>query len=154
MNENVFLLWLQHFEANIPSNVRRPVVLVYDGCSSHLSAAISIKAVALKTILVRLPANVTHLLQPLDVAMFKPLKVALQKKVFDFMAAGGDATISNPNAIRFASEAWVSLIHERSDNIVTGFRSCDLWPVSNPQQARRLQLFKDGGIQNKWKAPA
>jgi hypothetical protein len=57
-------LWLVHFEASIAADVERPVVLVYDGYSSHYSNDILALALRHKVIHVLLPSNATHLVQP------------------------------------------------------------------------------------------
>ena len=72
MDSARFIRWLRHFLDTVPNAVQRPLILIYDGCSSHYDGEIVREAVRLKIILVLLPANATHLLQPLDVAVFKP----------------------------------------------------------------------------------
>ena len=40
MNSEIFIKWLEHFENSVPGNMRRPLLLVYDGYSSHYNANI------------------------------------------------------------------------------------------------------------------
>lgn len=55
-------------------NVPKPVVLFLDNHSSHVSLQLSEFCQEKGIILVALPPNSTHILQPLDVSFFKPLK--------------------------------------------------------------------------------
>ncbi|RLN89645.1 hypothetical protein BBJ28_00015757 [Nothophytophthora sp. Chile5] len=41
--------------------------------------------------------------------------------------------------------AWTKGIVDKPANVIAGYRACGLWPVSLPQQQRRLKLFQDGG---------
>ena len=62
MDSAGFLRWLRHFSDAVPNAVQRPLILIYDGCSSPYNGEIVRESVRLKIILVILPANTTHLL--------------------------------------------------------------------------------------------
>lgn len=70
---NIFVNFLA--EKEIP----RPVVVFVDGHASHLSLNLSNFCRENGIILICLPPNTTHMLQPLDVAFFFPLKQAWKK---------------------------------------------------------------------------
>lgn len=53
----------------------RPVLLVYDGHSTHVDIKVLELAVRNQITILKLPAHTSHLLQPLDLAVFKSLKV-------------------------------------------------------------------------------
>lgn len=55
-------------------NITRPVILFIDGHKSHLTKEISEFCHNNKIILCALPPNTTHIMQPADVSVFKPLK--------------------------------------------------------------------------------
>lgn len=59
----------------------RPVVLIYDGHSSHTSLKLIEKALKEQVIILKLPPHTSHLLQPMDLAVFKPLKLSYDKAV-------------------------------------------------------------------------
>nr|CAI5845243.1 unnamed protein product [Callosobruchus analis] len=65
---NVFIKFLDY------QAILRPVIVFVDGHSSHLSLSLSNLCRENGIILICLPPNTTHLLQPLDVAFFYPLK--------------------------------------------------------------------------------
>jgi len=61
MNASLFKKWLHHFHSTVPETTKRPLILVYDGYSSHFNKDIVIKAISLNIILVLLPSNATCL---------------------------------------------------------------------------------------------
>ncbi|RHZ39877.1 hypothetical protein DYB26_014929, partial [Aphanomyces astaci] len=52
-------------------------------------------------------------------------------------------TISKPTALRIASTAW--LTHMLPKNIVSGFETAGIFPVSLDNMMQRFKLFKGGG---------
>ncbi|OQR82263.1 hypothetical protein ACHHYP_16311 [Achlya hypogyna] len=98
--------------------------------------------------LARLPsANSTHLVQPLEVAVFSPLKKAIRNNIQQFMVNGGVANMSKSTAIRLACNSWV--VGVRSSNCINGFSGTGLFPPSLPHMCARLQLFNSGGVKRK-----
>lgn len=103
-----------------------------DGCGSHYSEDVINTADSLDTLLVLLPPNATHLLQPLDVAVFATLKDKLCTLINEVLEEydEGRYSIDKMAAIRLASMAW--------DSSKIGFRTCGIYPVSLPIMATRL----------------
>ena len=46
-----------------------------------------------------------------------------------------------------SSDAWKEWIVEKFENIILGFLSSGLWPLSFPKMKDRWQLYHNGGIQ-------
>ena len=78
INYTLFLSWIELFANSVLGSIARPLVLVHDVCCSHYNDEIVKKVVELKFILVLLPDNSTHLIQPLGIAVFKPFKSVLK----------------------------------------------------------------------------
>lgn len=77
MDQVCFSVWIPWFDNFLRmKNIKKPVVLVLlmDGCTSHINLDIVEKARSLDIILIKLPPNSTHLLQALDVGVFSPCK--------------------------------------------------------------------------------
>jgi len=72
---NIFYSWL------IKNQIKFPVVLYLDGHSSHLTLPLVQFCRSNQIELIALYPNATHILQPLDVSVFHPLKNAWQKTV-------------------------------------------------------------------------
>ena len=61
MNSRLFIKCLILFDICVPTIVKRPLVLVYDGYSSHYNDEILEKVIEIYIILALLPANATYL---------------------------------------------------------------------------------------------
>ncbi|RQM26998.1 hypothetical protein B5M09_002309 [Aphanomyces astaci] len=63
--------------------------------------------------------------------------------LFLLPGSGDMHSISKVNAISIASDAWTSQMS--ATNLVSGFRTAGLLPLSHEQMKRRYDMFKDGG---------
>ncbi|KAH9627760.1 hypothetical protein HF086_001774 [Spodoptera exigua] len=72
---NVFNPWIEK------NNIPKPVILFLDGHRSHMTLHLSDFCKANEIEVISLYPNSTHLLQPMDVAVFRPLKVSWQNQV-------------------------------------------------------------------------
>ena len=76
-NANIFQQYLKdHFLPNVRrgDNDGQHILLIFDGHASHVSRALIDWAMSNKLILFVLPAHTSHILQPLDVSIFGPLR--------------------------------------------------------------------------------
>lgn len=93
--------WTDHFigeswfrDVFIPESAKqnisgKPIILLFDGHSSHLSEATISAAYANNIFLFLLPPKTTHRLQPLDVLVFAPIQRAWSKRA-ELRAAEGN----------------------------------------------------------------
>ena len=84
INKAIFFDWFQNCFIPKTAQGNKTRLLILDGHSSHVSLRIVETALANNIILLCLPAHSTHLLQPLDVAVFKPVKDAWRKILLEF----------------------------------------------------------------------
>eukprot|EP00644_Phytophthora_capsici_P009709 jgi/Phyca11/118136/e_gw1.35.402.1 len=85
------------FALLVPTPVKRPLLLVMDGCSPHIATEIVETADWMQIRLVCLPANGTHLLQPLGAAVFSSFKNTLQDLIDAIIRANGiNTTVAPP----------------------------------------------------------
>ena len=77
INADLFLEWFKFFIKNIPPT--RPVLLIQDGHSSHVSTELVDLARENNIYLLCLPSHTSHILQPLDVGCFKSFKANFSK---------------------------------------------------------------------------
>lgn len=75
MQDYIFEKWLIAF-ANQVKHLEKPVLVIFDGHGSHLTYNVTCVARANEIILLCLPPNTSHALQPLDVGVFAPMKSA------------------------------------------------------------------------------
>ena len=71
MNSEIFVAWFMRFVQNI---TQRPLLLIYDGHSTHINYEIINIANKEQISIIKLPAHTTDKLQPLDVVYFRKLK--------------------------------------------------------------------------------
>lgn len=111
-----------------------PAILFVDGHKSHLSYQCSQFCNEKGIVLIPLFPNATHLLQPLDVAVFKPLKVAWRKRVHRWRIE----KIQSEEGHALKKKDFAKLLKEVMDEsltpsiLVNGFRKCGLVPW-NPE---------------------
>ena len=81
VNSSIFIKWLVHFENSVSTIVKRPLVLIYYGNSSHYNNDFLDKSIEIYIILVLLSDNATHLTQPLGITLFTPFKNIFRQKM-------------------------------------------------------------------------
>ncbi|KAE9117634.1 hypothetical protein PF007_g9199 [Phytophthora fragariae] len=133
------------FADAVPDAVQRPLVLILDGCASHYSAKVVDAAAHFSILLVFLPQNGTHLLQPLGVAVFSTLKNKIRNLIGELVEEedSGYYSISKEDAIAVAGMAWRGA--KISRNIERGFKACGLYPLSLVKMGSRLDAFARNG---------
>ncbi|KYG40015.1 hypothetical protein M433DRAFT_98540, partial [Acidomyces richmondensis BFW] len=110
-----------------PADLAHRRLLIMDGHSSHITANVIAHCMEYAIDLLILPPHTSHMLQPLDVSVFSPLKRAL--------ASETDAA-SRLDSGRIPRIEWTSMYIRareqalRSSNIVSGFKATGLWPLS------------------------
>ena len=89
-NQDIALDWLQQcFEPHTwPTDTNQKCRLLLDGHTSHTSLALTEFAEKNHIVLLCFPAHATHLLQPLDVSIFGPLKAQYHQMIMT-LAKGG-----------------------------------------------------------------
>ena len=98
--------WMEHFENNFPAIVKRPLVLVYYGYSSHYNYGILDRDIELSIILGLLLDNSTHLIQPLDIVLLKPPKTILKWTMDNSIIDRVCTALSKKYALEITLEAW------------------------------------------------
>ena len=101
-------------------------MLIVDGHSSHLAWPVVEYTLNHQIILYCLPAHLTHLMQPLDVACLGPLARAYRSALQGFI-------YENPGRAFGKQEFWECLCIARGQtlikyNIMSGFSDSGLWP--------------------------
>lgn len=133
---NVFYPWL------IKNKITFPIILFIDGHQSHLTLHLSNFCEENKIILVALYPNATHIIQPCDVAVFKPLKDNWRKVVHKWRL---DHTIEILNKTTFPLMFSEALKGVNKECIINGFRKCGLYPWS-PDAVDYTKCMKDRQI--------
>ena len=126
INSSLFLEWLKFFVASIPPT--RPVLLIQDGHSSHISIEAIEYARTNDIHLLCLPSHTTHILQPLDVGVFKSFKSNFSKACTNFIAKNPGQVITNDLLASLIGISWNASF--TIVNIMSGFKKCGLYPFN------------------------
>lgn len=111
------------------NSVPKPVLLLVDGHKSHLTLELSKFCNDNQIILYSLPPNTTHLMQPADVSVFRPLKVEWRKTIREWQGNS-----ENYNSV-LSKSTFCPLLNkvlqkDMTDTIKNGFRKCGLFPFN------------------------
>ena len=135
MNSELYLLWFNFFLQNILPV--RPVLLIQDGHGSHVSIDLIELARANDVHLLCLPSHTTHILQPLDVGVFKSFKSHFSKACSRYLANNPGRVITNDKLAYLVAEAWPHSF--TAVNIMAGFKKSGIYPI-NPGEVTDRQL--------------
>ena len=128
MVEINFLLWMKKIfiPTVTPYLSTGPVILFLDGHYSHIGIDL-IKLCREKNVwLYCLPPNTTHVLQPLDVAVFGPVKAAWRSIVKTYKVGRRAATITKEVFPSLLTKLWSCSIKPHH---LPSFRECGLFPL-------------------------
>lgn len=130
MSATQFLLFLQHFKQHARPSVETPVLLIMDNHESHMSIAGLDFCKANGIIVLTLPPHTSHKLQPLDVAVFAPIKRFFNQECDRWMRmtenTGRGITMHHiPRLACDAIKKGASAL-----NIQSGFKKAGIFPLN------------------------
>ena len=138
MDASNFLSWFNKLFIPAVTHLTEtaPVVLFFDGHHSHISLELINTAREKNLLLLCLPPNTTHLLQPMDVGVFAPLKSAWRQILKKFKLKTRGERVSKevfPSLIAELWEASFTTAHSKG-----GFKSAGLVPFSRQHVLDKL----------------
>lgn len=109
-------------------HIQKPVLVFVDGHKSHLTMLLSEYCSENGIILYALPPNATHIIQPADVSVFKPLKSEWKNTVHEW--ATQPENVNNVLTKSTFSPLLKKVLEKEnlSVTISNGFRKCGLYP--------------------------
>ena len=126
INGDIFSEWFAfHFLKYAPP--ARPLLLLMDGHSSHFTPDFIHKAASEDVIVMSLPPNSTHRIQPLDKGVFSPLKQAWREECHIFLLKNQGKVISKFSFSQIFSKAWLKSM--TPSNIISGFHNTGIYPL-------------------------
>lgn len=124
INTDIFVEWFQFFIRAIPP--ARPVILLMDSHASHINATVISLAKENDIYLFTFPAHTSHLLQPLDVGVYKSLKANWSKSLNNYMREHPTEKPNRQNFHTLLNPAFISSFCH--SNIMNAFRKCGACP--------------------------
>ena len=127
-NDVLTLRWLEHFERHTrQQTVGAYRLLICDGYGSHHTKEFIEFCDAHNIIPIGLPSHTTHLLQPLDVSCFQPLK-HYHSKAINAVIRDGCTKISKLEFLTWFQQIRVQTF--KKSTILSGFRQCGIHPFN------------------------
>ena len=127
MESDIFESWfINHFVTFVSDNIKH-VVLIYDGHGSHLTYK-TIKAAFDKNIIILcLPPNCSHAMQPLGVAVFGPLKKQWKQILKSWFRESRLQSVTKEALSELLKQLFE---HVSEQHAIAGFRGAGLWPIA------------------------
>lgn len=122
----------------VKNQIPLPVVFFVDGHSSHLTLPLSNFCTDNGIILIALYPNSTHILQPMDVAVFHPLKSGWKTAVYNWMTKNSGQKLKREQFGPLLKQVFDDYI--KPETIANGFKKCGLFPL-NENAINYTQLF-------------
>ena len=144
MDIELFGSWIDKSFIPCTRHIQKSILLILDGHGSHMDIDMIDKLVAHDIHLYCLPPHTTNILQPLDVAIFKPLKTYFSK-LTDFVVL---ASLGEKDKVKICKKNFTAIFKEAYDEklnvalIKTGFRKCGITPF-NPDAIDHKCLMPD-----------
>jgi hypothetical protein len=130
--------WIQHFDRHTSTRtIGTYRLLILDRHESHLSAQFQHYCTERKIITLCMPPHSSHILQPLDVSCFAPLKLSYGRQIETFVRN----RLNHITKLEFLSafkEAFKATFTEQ--NIKSGFRATGLVPYEPQNVLSHLNL--------------
>ena len=133
INAQLYLDWFKFFLENVPPT--RPILLIQDGHHSHVSIELIELARANDVHLLCLPAHTSHLLQPLDVGVFKSFKSNFNKACSKYMSEYPGRVITTDILASIVAKAYP--LSFTPVNIMSGFKKSGVWPINTGEVTDR-----------------
>ncbi|XP_025205825.1 uncharacterized protein LOC112602107, partial [Melanaphis sacchari] len=107
----------------VEKGITFPIILFVDGHKSHLTYQLSELCTSFNIILIALYPNSTRILQPADVAAFRPLKSGWKKGVFEWRK---DNNLSTAVTKKDFAPILKKVIDEtvKAETLINGFKAC------------------------------
>jgi hypothetical protein len=140
-NADVFRDYLQnHFIPNVRRGEKddQPILLILDGHATHISKQVIEWAVSQHLILFVLPAHSSHVLQPLDVAVFGPFKGYYYRECAAFMRQNMGKAVTKYSMTEIACKAYLHAMTPA--NIISAFKKTGIHPL-NKEAINSTKLF-------------
>jgi hypothetical protein len=129
-NNHIALIWLKtvFIPSTMPDDPKELRLLILDGHGSHMTEDFLFECYINNIFVLFLPAHASHVLQPLDVALFGPLKQAYRKFISDLACIADSSHIGKITFLYTYDKARKEAITK--SNALAGWKATGLWPVN------------------------
>jgi len=129
INGDLYLKWLNHFIQHTAATVDRKVMLILDNHESHVTLQAYEMCRENGVIVVSLPPHCSHKCQPLDLAVFGPLKTAYYKRCTEWMRMNPGQRITQYQIASLFGDAYCASANLQK--CISGFRASGIYPLNS-----------------------
>jgi hypothetical protein len=130
ISADCFFGWLANlFLPSVINKVQFPIIIFMDGHTSHMNIAVAEFCRDNNIILYCFPAHASHVMQPLDVSVYGPLKKFWNDSLDEFCKKYKGLSMSKTHFFPVFHQAWVRA-EESPQNVKSGFRKTGLVPFN------------------------
>lgn len=135
-------------------------MVIYDGHSTHVDDRVIEAAIDNNITIIKIPPHTSHILQPLDLAVFKSFKQAWDENLISWQRKNHGQNIPKNVFSEYILEVWTKLDRRVIEN---GFAKAGIYPFNrtvvpksayDPEAFRRWEIFvnsqklNDGNVEN------
>lgn len=120
--------------------IEAPKILFGDNLSSHFTPKVLEACQEYNIRFICLPPNSTHILQPLDVSYFGPLKNCWKGLLRDWKKKNPNVNVLAKSTFPFVLAALFGNMENQKQNVISGFAGCGLYPLNRERVKRKLPL--------------
>lgn len=133
-------------ETFVPAiGTERPVLLIFDGHSTHVDLSVIQYAASQGITILKLPAHSSHILQPLDCSAMKPLKDRWEDEIIKWQRLNIGTKIPKNEFARIITQIWDQM---NPVILANGFRKAGAYPICRDVVPKELFDYK---LYQKWK---
>ena len=151
MNQEIFIKWIPWFDDILTKKgIEKPVVVLMDGCTAHVSLAIVEEARKRNIILVKLPPNSTHVLQALDVTVFGSCKSTWTDILRDWSRQSRYKPVTKSVFHVLFAKLFAAMI-AKPEVLISGFRTTGVWLLNKKKILDKVEergLYKAAYVPN------
>lgn len=128
INEELFLQWLIFFVGQVRPTAEKKALLLLDNHESHKHYPALEYATQNNVIILSLPPHTSNQLQPLDVAVYGPLKVFFEQEINRFQKTHPGRIINQYDVAKLFRPAYLKCA--TANNAIKGFQTPGIWPTN------------------------
>jgi len=129
MEKEVFINYFQKsFIKTTRPSPQNPILLVYDGHSSHINIQLVEIAKEHNVTVLLLPPHSSHLLQPIDSSVFKSIKTTYDQRLCAWIRNHKQQKLPRQELSKIVCEIWLQL---DKNLIINGFKKAGIFPFNN-----------------------
>jgi hypothetical protein len=137
INVGIFNDWLINWISTMREQSSSPLLLIVDNCTSHICFSTVEIAKKHKVELFALPPNLTHILQPLDVCMFRSFKGMIRSTLSETLLFHRTRTLSPKQFIELCCVTLQKTF--TPDSVRFAFTAAGLFPIDENKAFARIK---------------